>query len=324
MWIQENERLKTELDELRGKLEEAVTDSALFALQQANNVMKNRYLKFEKKVEQQQSILNQSAARMHELEEQVTCGQSEIKELKERLCMGMEQYKEKVIECLKLQESCQKRKKEKRNDEGNATDEENGMITRLQLQMQEVAAELDCRSARLTEMEECLTKEMQLRKAAEDRAREMEYELNFVKNELARKTAALPAMAEPIVPLPPPLQPQRIYPDIAPANHVTDEVDSASGESVTRVDPQSADCRCAGPPDSAIGSASVPHSLGEILPKCPLCDFAFPPQTSAEFRTAHIDMHYVGEFCPMCSEKFPRGSDMYAPHVQSHFDNGSS
>jgi hypothetical protein len=49
--------------------------------------------------------------KQHELEEQVTCGQSEIKELKERLCMGMEQYKEKVVECLKLQESCQKRKK---------------------------------------------------------------------------------------------------------------------------------------------------------------------------------------------------------------------
>jgi hypothetical protein len=64
LWIQENERLKTELDELRGKLEVAVTDSALFALQEANNVMKNRYLKFEKKVEQQRSILNQSAARM--------------------------------------------------------------------------------------------------------------------------------------------------------------------------------------------------------------------------------------------------------------------
>jgi hypothetical protein len=45
------------------------------------------------------------------LEEELTAGQNEIRELKERLHMGLEQYKEKVIECLKLQESCEKRKK---------------------------------------------------------------------------------------------------------------------------------------------------------------------------------------------------------------------
>jgi hypothetical protein len=52
----------------------------------------------------------QSFCIQHNLEEEVAAGQNEIRELKERLQMGLEQYKEKVIECLKLQESCQKRR----------------------------------------------------------------------------------------------------------------------------------------------------------------------------------------------------------------------
>jgi len=45
------------------------------------------------------------------LEDEVTAGQREIAQLKARLQMGLEQYKEKVVECLKLQDSCQKANK---------------------------------------------------------------------------------------------------------------------------------------------------------------------------------------------------------------------
>lgn len=53
-----------EIAGMRSKLDEAVTDSALFALQEANKVLKIRYVKLEKKVELQQAILNESTARV--------------------------------------------------------------------------------------------------------------------------------------------------------------------------------------------------------------------------------------------------------------------
>jgi chromosome segregation ATPase len=72
----------------------------------------------------------------------------------------------------------------KRSDEGSATEEERSIAVRLQQQMQEAAAELDCRGARLAELEESFAQEVQLRKAAEDRVREVENELGFLKDEL--------------------------------------------------------------------------------------------------------------------------------------------
>jgi hypothetical protein len=62
--MQENDKLLMEMADMRSKLEEAVTDSALFALQEANKAMKTRYMKLEKKVEHQQALLSQSATRM--------------------------------------------------------------------------------------------------------------------------------------------------------------------------------------------------------------------------------------------------------------------
>jgi hypothetical protein len=73
---------------------------------------------------------------------------------------------------------------EKISDEVSATGEPSSITVRLQQQMQEAAAELDCRGARLAQLEESFAVEVQRRKAAEDRAREVECELVLVKDAL--------------------------------------------------------------------------------------------------------------------------------------------
>jgi septal ring factor EnvC (AmiA/AmiB activator) len=224
---EEKENLSGQLDVLNEAMAaHSETDSALFALQAAYCDMKERYTKLTKNTGTQQSLLEQSLSKQRSLEAELARCQDSVRDLKSRLLMGQEHYKEKVIECLKLEEDlkkcgggCQRVDCDNDDDEEGAT-------------------------ASAPEPQGCGE-------------------------------------------LPSPLIPQKMYVD--PAAESTSQTDTFS------------------------------ETSEDMLGVCPVCKLTFPETTSADYRTAHIDMHFVGEICPMCNEKFQPNDPMFAAHVQSHF-----
>ncbi|XP_069716323.1 tax1-binding protein 1 isoform X5 [Phaenicophaeus curvirostris] len=86
--------------------------------------------------------------------------------------------------------------------------------------------------------------------------------------------------------------------------------------------------------DNAVPSAPDPpnvllHERGtgfcfdsrfEVHKKCPLCDVMFPPNYDQSKFEEHVESHW--KVCPMCSEQFPPDYDQqgFERHVQTHFD----
>ncbi|XP_071889620.1 tax1-binding protein 1 isoform X5 [Anas platyrhynchos] len=58
----------------------------------------------------------------------------------------------------------------------------------------------------------------------------------------------------------------------------------------------------------------------DVHKKCPLCDVMFPPNYDQSKFEEHVESHW--KVCPMCSEQFPPDYDQqgFERHVQTHFD----
>ncbi|KAM6134913.1 tax1-binding protein 1 isoform 5-T5 [Pterocles gutturalis] len=58
----------------------------------------------------------------------------------------------------------------------------------------------------------------------------------------------------------------------------------------------------------------------DVQKKCPLCDVMFPPNYDQSKFEEHVESHW--KVCPMCSEQFPPDYDQqgFERHVQTHFD----
>ncbi|XP_061853458.1 tax1-binding protein 1 isoform X4 [Colius striatus] len=58
----------------------------------------------------------------------------------------------------------------------------------------------------------------------------------------------------------------------------------------------------------------------DVHKKCPLCDLMFPPNYDQSKFEEHVESHW--KVCPMCSEQFPPDYDQqgFERHVQTHFD----
>ncbi|KAM9288192.1 tax1-binding protein 1 isoform 5-T7 [Cariama cristata] len=58
----------------------------------------------------------------------------------------------------------------------------------------------------------------------------------------------------------------------------------------------------------------------DVHKKCPLCDVLFPPNYDQSKFEEHVESHW--KVCPMCSEQFPPDYDQqgFERHVQTHFD----
>ncbi|XP_025002799.1 tax1-binding protein 1 isoform X4 [Gallus gallus] len=58
----------------------------------------------------------------------------------------------------------------------------------------------------------------------------------------------------------------------------------------------------------------------DVRKKCPLCDLMFPPNYDQSKFEEHVESHW--KVCPMCSEQFPPDYDQqgFERHVQTHFD----
>ncbi|XP_064431191.1 tax1-binding protein 1 isoform X6 [Mirounga angustirostris] len=58
----------------------------------------------------------------------------------------------------------------------------------------------------------------------------------------------------------------------------------------------------------------------DVHKKCPLCELMFPPNYDQSKFEEHVESHW--KVCPMCSEQFPPDYDQqgFERHVQTHFD----
>uniref|UniRef100_A0A8I5TB63 Tax1 binding protein 1 n=1 Tax=Pongo abelii TaxID=9601 RepID=A0A8I5TB63_PONAB len=58
----------------------------------------------------------------------------------------------------------------------------------------------------------------------------------------------------------------------------------------------------------------------DVHKKCPLCELMFPPNYDQSKFEEHVESHW--KVCPMCSEQFPPDYDqqVFERHVQTHFD----
>uniref|UniRef100_A0A8D1R5M6 UBZ1-type domain-containing protein n=1 Tax=Sus scrofa TaxID=9823 RepID=A0A8D1R5M6_PIG len=58
----------------------------------------------------------------------------------------------------------------------------------------------------------------------------------------------------------------------------------------------------------------------DVQKKCPLCELMFPPNYDQSKFEEHVESHW--KVCPMCSEQFPPDYDQqgFERHVQTHFD----
>jgi chromosome segregation ATPase len=319
----EKESLATEMSKLHQQLDEvaslAGTDSALYAIQTAYSVLKERYFRMEKQVAKQRATVDQAMMHRQELEQEIANQKHEITSLKERLVIGQEAFKEKFIECQKLQECLAKQQiacvpaavPREGGHPGGATGvscADSLTITELQQQMKDVNAELERRADLLRHSEQRVLQETHSRTAAERRIAELEAELGNVRNLLSGSAEARIHQTRPVS-LPPPMIPQRLHTAVVPSIASSalqppvagfDAVDSAGSHTSS----------------SSVGIERPPLSIDEVR-SCVVCNLLFPGEMPMQARLSHIDLHFTEEKCPLCPMKCNL-LDLQQ-HVQLHY-----
>ncbi|XP_002740197.1 tax1-binding protein 1 homolog [Saccoglossus kowalevskii] len=298
----EKEKLVNEVHTL-GKQQEG----PLYALQEANKHMRQKYNKLKKQHEGCVKERSELVTKQVAIELQNSDLTREIEDLRERLNMGAEAWKEKYKECQKLTTKIKKIKRKSVTTESDAlqgavaiatkesgvqaadSEQEESYNSMLHVQLNDLAKALEERNEQCKRYEEILQSEKTNMEKTEMKVLELDEKYqDSVKryadaekelNELKKKIKEAKRQNE--------AQEVRHKDDVATEFHDAQEF----------------------PADRAARW-------------CPECNLLFPPSCPSDTFEQHVQSHF-GRVCPMCRKQFPKDScdqDAFENHVQTHFE----
>ncbi|KAA0710264.1 Tax1-binding protein 1 -like protein A [Triplophysa tibetana] len=270
--------------------------------------------------------------------------QKEIEELRLRLNMAAEHYKEKYRECQRLRRQVIKLTEQQETQQGAQVTEKDREVSALRESLVVVTKEKE-------RLEEELRQFMHRGEAAGGRRSEgkepmvLRYPLPYPQDPLPlvphqpaelrfgnpyseqeTRDGADGALSPEQTCRPPPLapppwggpvvcsQPSRsLSPPDGLENPAEERPNGGDGEAPVVCDHQS-------PESNESPTSFCFDTRADVHKRCPLCEVIFPPQFEQSSFERHVESHW--RVCPVCNEQFPLDCEqhLYEKHVHTHFD----
>ncbi|XP_058534340.1 tax1-binding protein 1 isoform X5 [Ochotona princeps] len=223
----------------------------------------------------------------------------EVEDLKLRLQMAADHYKEKFKECQKLQKQINKLSDQSANNNNSFTkkmgNQQKVNDASINTEPATAAATVDINPALAAEADfDVLTKGQvcEMNKEIADKTEKYNKCKQLLQLQLAEKDKEI--------------------------NTLTSYLENFSREKEDEAVPSAPN-----PPSQrgrGHGTGFCFDSSFDVHKKCPLCELMFPPNYDQSKFEEHVESHW--KVCPMCSEQFPPDYDQqgFERHVQTHFD----